>query len=52
MTCEFTFETPHPERPDICIRFIITLPIPPADEVPIGAVLESHICWRGEQSWH
>lgn len=51
MTCEFTFETSHPENPDICIRFIITMPVPPAEEIPEGAVLENHIRWREGRSW-
>lgn len=45
--CEFIFEAPHPENPDICIRFIITTPVPPARGLPEGAVLENHILWKG-----
>lgn len=46
--CEFIFETPHPQNPSICIRFVITTPVPSAHGLREGAIVENRIHWRGE----
>jgi hypothetical protein len=45
--CEFTFDAPHPENPNVGVRFVITTPVPSALGLRDGAILENHIFWQG-----
>jgi len=47
---EFTFDAAHPEDDAITLRFVIEVPVPPARDLPGGAILESQIRWREEVS--
>lgn len=47
---EFTFETPHPENPNVTLRFIIEAPCAPGCDLPDGSLLELHLKWRGNRN--
>lgn len=46
---EFTFDAAHPEDRRINLRFVVSVPVPPARDLPKGSLLETRIRWRSDR---
>ena len=44
--CEFTFEVAHPQNDMIGLRFVIEAPIPTANRLLPGSLVETRVRWR------
>jgi hypothetical protein len=42
----FEFQAPHPEDPNVQLRFMIEAPYVPADQVRKGLIRQGRIKWR------
>lgn len=45
-TFEFSCDFPHPDNPNIYVRYIIREPAFSAEGLPDGTVMERHLVWR------
>lgn len=45
---EFSWDFPHPDRPNIRVRLVVEMPAFSVAHLPKGTVVERHLRWRSE----